>query len=109
MEFSKQPPRRPIALFSAVEPLLRASASRVNQLRNGVRCGIVQPPTDDGSIPLHTALEVEFRELRLHGVLRISLVRSSRKFAWPRSNTYESPWLSEASLEGVIETSLTYS
>jgi hypothetical protein len=29
---------------------------------------------------------------------------SSRKFAWPRSNTCESPWLSEASLKGIIET-----
>jgi hypothetical protein len=35
----------PIAVFSIVDPLLRASASWVNQLRNGVRSGIVQPPT----------------------------------------------------------------
>ena len=33
-----------VAVVHAVDPLLRASISRVNRPRNGLRCGIVQPP-----------------------------------------------------------------
>ena len=45
-----------------------------------------------------------FTLLPRRGVLRTSRVRSSRKFAWPRSNTYERPWLRSAALKGIIET-----
>jgi hypothetical protein len=80
----------PIAVFSVVDPLLRPSALWVNQLRNGVRCGIVQPPTWRW---VNTIAHCH-RDCadRLVGIAISVLCRGSRLDCPPRDGVKDHPW-----------------